>query len=78
MMVINPEEGIRYEAFALNSFQSILSNGLVEFFEFSRPTGTRDSFYSGSGPISWSACTFAIRMGSPLLPEVVEVPTMNE
>jgi len=71
-------DNIRYEAFSLNSFQSIVSDGLVEFSEFGGPTGTRDILYSEGGPISWRACTIAIRMGTPPPPEVAEVPAMSE
>ena len=67
-------EEIRYEAFALNSFQSIANDDVVEFFESNGPSGTRDLSYSGGGPISLRACTIEIRMGTPPPPEVAECP----
>lgn len=70
-------DSIRYEAFSFNSFQVIVNDGLVDFFEFDGPTGSEDLIYD-SGPIAWRACTIAIRMGTPPPPVVAEVPTLNE
>jgi len=74
----NPMEELRYEAFSLNSFQVIANDGLIDFFDIDGPSGSRDLIYTEGGPISWRACSIAIRMGTPPPPEVAEVPTLNE
>jgi len=68
-IIINPLEEIRYEAFALNSFQSIANDDLVGFFESDGPSGNRDLSYSEGGPISLRASTIEIRMGTPPPPK---------
>ena len=69
-----PEE-IRFEGISLNTFQLIASNGIGEFFEEAGPTGTDSLVFVA--PISWRACTIALRMGIPPV-EPRPIPTLNE
>lgn len=66
---------IQYDSISLNTFQFIGSDGLADFFADAGPTGTRDLTFT-EAPISWRACTIALRMGTP--PPAPTVPTMSE
>lgn len=66
---------IQYDSIALNTFQIVGSDGTAEFFANAGPTGP-DSLLFTEAPISWRACTIALRMGDP--PPAPAVPTMNE
>ena len=73
------EPFIQVEGLSLNTSQFIGSDGFGEFFEEAGPTGTFQLTFSPDGPvpISWRACTVALRMGTPPVIQRA-IPTMSE